>query len=329
MLSTCTVVGLVSKPQLNGRAGSVLSYDSVSLRYIVKVDGEDESLKLKPENVLMPADANIVTTHTALVQKHVQLMSLLATAESSGNRAHEAAFCSDVGTVLKNMQHYEKAVQYHQRAIDISLELQSTAPEDNLMHRSNEGTFRSNLGICMRRLGRQESAVDSLKHALEIAEETASSANTDILTRSALVAQGMARGNLGATYTDLGSRDDDQSTHELAIEVLERGLAITRQVGHPALEKNILGNLASAHNALQNCIRAQKPHLADHSSQAAGREVALKYAEESLALKRQAGDQRGVANSLLSIGALLCEMGQHAKGKQHLEEGLAIADSLM
>ena len=105
MLSPCSIFGLVSKPQLNGRSGSALSYDLVSLRYIVQIDGEDEPLKLKPENVLMLADANTVTTHAALVQKHGQLMLHLATAESSGNRAHEAAFCSEVGTVLKNMQH--------------------------------------------------------------------------------------------------------------------------------------------------------------------------------------------------------------------------------
>lgn len=328
MLSVCKITGLVGKPQLNGRAGSVLKYDMVSLRYIVEVEGEDSPVKLKPENVLMPADANTVTTYTALVQKHVQLMSLLAAAESSGKRAHEAALCCEVGTVLKNMQHYEEAAQYHQRAIDANAELQGTEPEEK-MHRIDEATFRSNLGICMRRLGRQESAVESLKHALEIAEGEASTANTETLTRGALVAQGMARGNLGATYTSIGSRDDDQSTHELAIEVLERGLAIARQVEHAALEKNILGNLANAHSALQGCIQAQKPHLGDHSSEAAGREVALKYSEESLALKRQAGDQPGVANSLLSIGGLLCEMGQHAKAKQHLEEALAIADSLM
>jgi tetratricopeptide (TPR) repeat protein len=330
MLSPCSIFGLVSKPQLNGRSGSALSYDLVSLRYIVQIDGEDEPLKLKPENVLMLADANTVTTHAALVQKHGQLMLHLATAESSGNRAHEAAFCSEVGTVLKNMQHYEAATQYHRRAIDITIELQSTAPEEK-MHRIDEGTFRSNLGICMRRLGLLESAVGSLKHALEIAEEAVSTANTDLLTRQALVAQGMARGNLGATYTSLGSRDDDQSTHELAIEVLERGLAITQQVGHAALERNILGNLANAHSALQNCIQSKKPDLAGRArpSEAAGREVALKFSEESLALKRKAGDQRGVASSLHSSGALLCQMGQLAKGKQHLEEALTIADSLM
>ncbi|MDP9321496.1 MAG: adenylate/guanylate cyclase domain-containing protein [Chloroflexota bacterium] len=50
--------------------------------------------------------------------------------------------------------------------------------------------------------------------------------------------------------------------------------------------------------------------------------------EECVALYRQLGDERGVANSLLATGGLLYDMGSFAEAEDALNEGLAIAESL-
>ena len=42
---------LIGRPELNGRAGLVLSYDTSSGRVGVKVDGEDHPIALKPTNL--------------------------------------------------------------------------------------------------------------------------------------------------------------------------------------------------------------------------------------------------------------------------------------
>jgi predicted ATPase/class 3 adenylate cyclase len=50
--------------------------------------------------------------------------------------------------------------------------------------------------------------------------------------------------------------------------------------------------------------------------------------EECVALYRQLGDERGVANTLLATGGLLYDMGTFAAAEDALNEGLAIAESL-
>ena len=51
------VQGLASKPELNGRLGTVLSYETGALhygRYMVEVEGADATMALKPSNLRPP-----------------------------------------------------------------------------------------------------------------------------------------------------------------------------------------------------------------------------------------------------------------------------------
>ena len=44
--------GLVAKPELNGRTGTAVSFDSDKGRYSVELDGTSSSFKIKPCNLL-------------------------------------------------------------------------------------------------------------------------------------------------------------------------------------------------------------------------------------------------------------------------------------
>jgi len=46
------IVGLVAKPELNGRAGTALSFDDDKGRYSVKLDEPSSSMLIKPCNLL-------------------------------------------------------------------------------------------------------------------------------------------------------------------------------------------------------------------------------------------------------------------------------------
>src|SRR5215207_1795180 len=57
-------------------------------------------------------------------------------------------------------------------------------------------------------------------------------------------------------------------------------------------------------------------------------ERAARLCEESLALSREAGDERGVASSLLQLGNVSSDLGDHERAETFYEEGLALSREL-
>jgi tetratricopeptide (TPR) repeat protein len=57
-------------------------------------------------------------------------------------------------------------------------------------------------------------------------------------------------------------------------------------------------------------------------------ERAARLYEESLALSREAGDERGVASSLLQLGNVSSDLGDHERAETFYEEGLALSREL-
>lgn len=58
MGSRVVVRGLKSRPALNGTGGLCAAYVATKMRYAVKVDGVDDKLLLKAENLLREEDAD-------------------------------------------------------------------------------------------------------------------------------------------------------------------------------------------------------------------------------------------------------------------------------
>ena len=52
------IIGIVAKPELNGRTGTALSFDDDKGRYLVELDESSSSLMIKPCN-LLPAVCSV------------------------------------------------------------------------------------------------------------------------------------------------------------------------------------------------------------------------------------------------------------------------------
>jgi predicted ATPase/class 3 adenylate cyclase len=104
---------------------------------------------------------------------------------------------------------------------------------------------------------------------------------------------------------------DDQGDIDRAVEAAEEGLSLGARVeiesSVTASFLRMLGSAAYVHG--------------DH-------EQAARLYEESLALSREARDERGVASSLLQLGNVSGDRGNHEEAKTFYEEGLALSRKL-
>ena len=112
--------------------------------------------------------------------------------------------------------------------------------------------------------------------------------------------EGMALGNLGIAYADLGET-------RRAIEYYEQRLAIARETGDRRGEGNALGNLGLAYVALGETRRAIESY------------------EQHLAIARETGDRRGEGRALGNLGIAYRQLGETRRAIEFFEQDLAIA----
>jgi tetratricopeptide (TPR) repeat protein len=112
--------------------------------------------------------------------------------------------------------------------------------------------------------------------------------------------EGVALGNLGGAYTDLGQP-------RKAIEFFEQSLVIGREIGDRRGEGADLGNLG---NAYRNLGETRK---------------AIKFYEQALVIAREVGDRRGEGNALGSLGLAYHNLGEPGKAIGYYEKRLVIA----
>ncbi|MDQ3862341.1 MAG: tetratricopeptide repeat protein [Actinomycetota bacterium] len=104
---------------------------------------------------------------------------------------------------------------------------------------------------------------------------------------------------------------DDQGDIDRAVAAAEEGLDIGAQV------------------QLQSSLRASFLRMLGSAAYVRGdHEQAARLYKESLALSREAGNERGVASSLLQLGNALSDLGDHEEAKKVYEEGLALSRKL-
>ena len=112
--------------------------------------------------------------------------------------------------------------------------------------------------------------------------------------------EGMALGNLGVTYRQLGEP-------KRAIEYFEQHLAIARETGDRRDEGQTLGNMGYAYADLGEPRRA------------------IEYYEQHLAIARETGDRRGEGQALASLGNAYADLGEPRRAIEYFEQVLAIA----
>ena len=112
--------------------------------------------------------------------------------------------------------------------------------------------------------------------------------------------EGMALGNLGIAYRELGEP-------KRAIEYFEQHLAIARETGDRRGEGLALGNLGNAYLQLGEPKRA------------------IEYYEQVLTIARETGDRRGEGNALGNLGIAYRQLGEPRRAIEYYEQRLTIA----
>jgi len=112
--------------------------------------------------------------------------------------------------------------------------------------------------------------------------------------------EGNALGNLGLAYANLGE------THR-AIQFHEQYLTIAREIGDRRGEGNALGNLGIAYKNLGETSRA------------------IEFYGQQLTIVREIGDRRGEGNALCNLGIVYANLGETRRAIQFLEQYLTIA----
>ena len=113
-------------------------------------------------------------------------------------------------------------------------------------------------------------------------------------------AEGVALGNLGTAYADLGEP-------RKAIEYHEQALAIDRAIGDRQGEGQDLGNLGLAYADLGEPRKA------------------IEFYEQALVIDREIGDRRGDGNALGNLGNAYADLGEPRKAIEFYEQHLALA----
>jgi tetratricopeptide (TPR) repeat protein len=153
-------------------------------------------------------------------------------------------------------------------------------------------------------------------------------------------AEGVALGNLGIAYKDLGDA-------RKAIEFYELALVIVREIGKRRAEGANLGNLGNAYAALgdarkaiefyEQCLMLHR-EIGDRREEGADwgnlgnvyknlgdARKAIKFYEQHLVIAREIGDRQGEGNALGNLGNAYKDLGDARKAIEFYELALVIA----
>jgi tetratricopeptide (TPR) repeat protein len=112
--------------------------------------------------------------------------------------------------------------------------------------------------------------------------------------------EGVALGNLGIAYKNLGET-------RRAIQFYEQRLTIAREMGDRSGEGAALGNLGNAYYLLDETRRA------------------IQFHEQHLTIAREIGDRRGEGNALGNLGSAYKKLGETRRAIEFYEQRLTIA----
>lgn len=231
-----------------------------------------------------------------------------------------AANLGGLGRACHSLGQVERAIEFHEHAVDITREIGD---------RAGEGLYLRNLGNAYYSIGRLEQAIKIFGEALIIARETGDRR-----------AEGYCLSSLGLAYYSSGRV-------KRAKELCEEAVAIAREIGDRWLEGNSLGTLGTANRTLGQVERAIELHEEalsvarnvgarwvegtslgnlglDH--RALGQtERAIQFYEEALVVAREIGDRRKEAVWLGNKGHGYRTLGQLEQAIQLYKEALVIA----
>jgi tetratricopeptide (TPR) repeat protein len=117
------------------------------------------------------------------------------------------------------------------------------------------------------------------------------------------VGEGIALGNLGNAYLDLGET-------QKAIDLYQQALIIDREIGHRRREGTDLGNLGVAHKKFGETKRA------------------IEFYEQQLVIVREIGDRRGEGSALGNLGNVYLDLGETQRAIELYQQALRITQQM-
>ncbi|CAH3186124.1 unnamed protein product [Porites evermanni] len=197
-----------------------------------------------------------------------------------GDRAGERKAYCNLGNAYDSLGDFQKAIEYHERDLKISKEMGD---------RAGEGRAYCNLGNAYDSLGYFQKAIEYHERHLKISKEVGDRAG-----------EGKAYGDLGNACRSLGD-------FQKAIEYHERHLKISEEVGHRAGEGRAYGNLGNACHSLGDFQKA------------------IEYHERRLKISKEVGDRAGEGGACGNLGNAYHSLGDFQKAIEYHERHLKIS----
>ena len=240
-----------------------------------------------------------------------------------GDRNGEGTTYANLGTVFYSLEEYQKAKEYHEKALAIAIEIGDS---------HGEGRILGNLGSVFHSLGEYQKAKEYYEKALAIAieigdrnGERTTYGNLGSVFHSlgeyqkakeyyekalAIVIEIGDRSGEGTTYANLGTAFYSLEEYQKAKEYHEKALAIAIEIGDSHGEGRILGNLGSVFHSLGEYQKAKE------------------YYEKALAIAIEIGDRNGERTTYGNLGSVFHSLGEYQKAKEYYEKALAIAKEI-
>ena len=236
-----------------------------------------------------------------------------------GDKGGEARNYGNLGSVLHSLGEYQKAKEFHEKALAINMKIGD---------KGGEARNYGNLGSLLHSLGEHQKAKEFHEKALAI--------NIEIGDKG-----GEARnyGNQGNVFESFGE-------HQKAKDFHDKALAINVEIGDKEGEARNYGNLGTVFESTGEHRKAKEFHekalaiymkigdkigeagsygnLGNVSLSLAEHQKAKEYLEKSLSINMEIGDKKGEATNYGNLGTLLHSLGKYQKAKEYYAKALAI-----
>jgi tetratricopeptide (TPR) repeat protein len=256
-----------------------------------------------------------------------ELRAEVAAKQRDGDERGEMRWSCVMGSVLKDQGRREEAVEFEERALEISRRVLS---EDD----AGRGVCMNNLAATYSDLGRHEDALAMEESVLELCRRALPPDHPHI---------GTSMSNLAATYSALGRHEDALAMEESVLEFRRRVLRpdhphISTSMSNLAATYSALGRhedaLAMEESVLELCRRAlppDHPHIGTSMSNLAATYSALGRHEDALAMEESVlefrrrvlrPDHPHISTSMSNLAATYSALGRH-------EDALAMEESVL
>ena len=317
--------------------------------HILKGEVKGAGLRV-PDAMLIPMDYNYNNKEELLRRKSINEHFLGMTQDYK----IRTKILSELGTIHLLLSEPHKAIEFYDRALQISREVGD---------RQSEGIALGNLGNAYYNISEIRMAIEFYEKARKISHEIGD-----------LWGEVDAVGTLGKAHSDLGNKLYAKEFYKQALKIsrdiveralftlgnayfnlgeprksighYEQSLHISRESRNYRSERNCLRNLGNAYSDLGNTRLAIKFHeqalkisceIGDRPGEVAARillgnayfnlsepRMAIKFYEQALKISRDIGDSRGEEATLGNLGLAYSYLGEPRKAIESYEQELVI-----